>query len=85
MKKDIFSVISEEEIKKIDCNNCKYAFYDPNDKNEYQKCLVMCMMDDNLIMTTNIELSINETVFKLINRGILGEFGCSACEYFDFK
>ena len=60
----------------IDCNNCAFMFYDPNDPHDYQKCSVIKMEE---------KPQVNTLILKLINSGVLDALGCSACEYFQFK
>jgi hypothetical protein len=69
MKNNIITIIGEEYIKQIDCNTCEYVFGNG-------KCKVIKM---------NPKPPTNEMVWNLISTGILGEFGNSACEYFEFK
>lgn len=65
-----------KEIKEIDCNNCLYSFYDVNDSHEYQKCAIIRMQQ---------KPKKSQIIIELMRKGILQEFGCCACEYFDIK
>lgn len=65
-----------KEIIELDCNNCVYSFYNPDDPNEYQKCAVIKMKE---------KPRRSQTIIELMRKGILQEFGCCACEYFDIK
>lgn len=53
------------------CGRCRYVYYDPNDKEEYEKCHVINMIE---------KPPINEEVCGMIINGLGG-----VCEYFDEK